>query len=358
MLVDGRPLGADGAYRGFGRYLRGVLGELATRADIELAALVAGDGEVPAGVEAVRVTRRAPGRWADREHDLRLSREIRRHPSDVFHGPGHDPPRRCDRPWAQTLHDVIPLTSADPAYTAARQRWRRLVPRFQRADAVITNSHHTAREGVRVLGLDPARVHVAHLGVDARFTPGDGPGDADPPYVLLVAEHGPNKGFAEAFAVIGRLADAGFPHHLRVVGRLAPWVEPHVAALRAGAARPDRIDLLGWVTDEDLLAQYRGATALLVTSRAEGFGLPAVEAMACATPVVAFANSAVEEVVGDGGVLVPDGDVAAVADHVAAIATTPALVTDLRGRAVQRAAGFTWSRCADVHAEVFAAVAR
>jgi glycosyltransferase involved in cell wall biosynthesis len=174
---------------------------------------------------------------------------------------------------------------------------------------------------------------------------------------LLVAEYGPNKGYADAFAVAGGLADNGLPHRLKVVGRLAPWVRSTVEGLRQSAPHPERVELLGWVPEDQLVPLYQQATALIVTSRAEGFCLPAVEAMACATPVVAYSNSALTEVVADGGELVADGDIAAMIDAVTALALDAHRRTDAGGRALQRAAAFDWQRCADLHAEVYRSVA-
>jgi glycosyltransferase involved in cell wall biosynthesis len=359
VLVDGRPLGGAGAYRGFGRYLRGVLGPLSTRPDLEIATLVEPGVDLPDGITALPVHRRAPGRFADIEHDLRLPFDIRRHASDVFHSPGNDAPRRCERPWVQTLHDIIPMVLDHSDFKSERRRWRRFGERVRNAAAVLTDSEHVADEAMRTLGLDPKRVHVALLGVDRQFVaPTDTAAlDGESPYVLLVAEYGPNKGYAEAFAVAGGLADKGLAHRLKVVGRLAPWVRPTVDGLRASAAHPDRIELLGWVPEQELVTLYQRATALIVSSRAEGFCLPAAEAMACATPVVAFRNSALTEVVADGGELVPDGDVAALIDAVAAIATDPSRRADASARALQRSGAFDWQRCADIHAEVFRSVA-
>jgi glycosyltransferase involved in cell wall biosynthesis len=353
VLVDGRSLGGDGAFRGFGRYLGGVLGGLAGVEDLTITVLVTEPTLLPDGIEPVPVRRRLSGRLAPFEHSLLLPRDIRAVPGDVFHSAGHDPPRRCHRPWVQTLYDVIPLVLDDPAYRGARRQWRARARRMRRASAFIAVSHHTAAEAVRVLELDPGRVHVAHLGVDAVFRTPDHRHHPDPPYLLFVAELGPNKGHAEAFDVIAGLADAGHPHRLKVAGRIASWVAPQIERLRARARRPDRIDLVGYVPDSELVSLYRGATALLVTSRAEGFGLPALEAMATGTPVVAFDNTATSEVVDGGGELVEDGDVGAAVKALDGLILDPRRWEEASGRGTARAAQFTWDRCAQMHAEVF-----
>jgi alpha-1,3-rhamnosyl/mannosyltransferase len=113
--------------------------------------------------------------------------------------------------------------------------------------------------------------------------------------------------------------------------------------------------VLGFV--DDLADTYRRADIFISTSRYEGFGLPAVEAMASGTPVVAFANSAIPEVVGDGGLLVPDGDVPAMVDAVRSLLDDRSRREDVRSRGLERAKHFSWERCGAVHADVYRSVA-
>jgi glycosyltransferase involved in cell wall biosynthesis len=226
------------------------------------------------------------------------------------------------------------------------------VAAYQQADAVIAISHHAASDGVSELGLEPDRVHVVPLAIDPRFVPAPAPVDpSTDPYLLLVGQYDARKGFVEAFDVIGRLADRGFPHVLKVAGNLPRWVRPEVETLREDAPHPERIALLGFV--DDIRPLYWGAAATIITSRFEGFGLPALEAMASGCPVVAFDNSSLPEVIAGGGALVPDGDLHAFVD------TTAALLTDAQARAhsveagLRRAAHFSEAAFVDGHVSVY-----
>jgi O-antigen biosynthesis alpha-1,3-rhamnosyltransferase len=330
-----------------------VLEQLAAEPDLRLAALVTDPASVPSGVAPVRIRRIGPGRFSELEHELRLPFDIRNGDFDVFHSPGNSPPARCRRPWVQTLHDLIPLAFDDPGFRDERRRWQRRGGRIRNAAAILADSQYTADQAIGLLGLDPRRVHVAHLGCDARFHPPAAPVEPAEPYVLYVGEYGPHKGYAEAFAAAGALADRGHPHRLKMVSRMTPVVEQTVRAMVTSSAHPERIDLLGFVSDDDLVALYHGAAALMVTSRAEGFGLPALEAMASGTPVVSFRNTSLTEVVGDGGVLVADGDVPGLVAEVAAIISNQRRAEEVSASGVAHAARFTWQSCAAVHAAVF-----
>ena len=353
IVVDARRLGEGSAYRGIGTYLRNLLAALVDVDGIEVEALATPGTALPEGVTGVPLHRWARGRLLTLEHDLRLPGDLRRSGAAVAHSPALDPPRRSPVPWVQTVHDLIPLAFDDPELDIERQRWRRYGPRLLRAAAVVTPSQHSADQAVAALGLDPARMHVIAHGVEPRYRPHDDGRHADRPYVLYVGAWGPHKGYAEAMAAVAALAESGHPHRLVIAGRQDDWMRAQVQRVLDRAPRPDLVDVTGFV--EDLPALYRGAAALVVTSRHEGFGLPALEAMACGTPVVAFANTAVPEVVGDGGTVVADGDVTALARAVGAIIDDDDVRRSHVERGLRRAAQFSWRRSAAEHAEVYLA---
>jgi glycosyltransferase involved in cell wall biosynthesis len=358
VLVDGRPLSHAWAATGSATYLRGLLPALVTEGSLNLRALVDDDGDVPAGVMPVRTRRRLPERLRYQEQLVRLPGDVRRDNPDVFHSPATDPPRRCAVPWVQTLLDLIPLAFPAPIFRLERQLWRARARRIACASAVIAISRHTAEEGMRRIGLDPSRVEVVHLGVDPEFRPPAARGAADPPYILCVSMLGPHKGYREAFAVIGELADAGLPHHLKMLGGIWPSEVTRVHASLAGSRHAARIELVDRVSRAELISLYQQASAVIVTSRYEGFGLPAVEAMATGTPVVAFDNSSLPEVIDDGGVLVADGDVTAFSAALQSVVTDCARWNELSEAGVKRARAFDWNRCAREHSQIMRACAR
>jgi glycosyltransferase involved in cell wall biosynthesis len=308
LLVDGVLLSAPSSLRGLGTYIRAVIEGLATTPGFSVEVLSTSTLSTPGNVNQRIVHRRLPPFANFYEQSVRLPGDIDKSDADVFHSPALDPPRRLTMRWVQTLHDVIPLVFAHRKHAVRRLMWRTRGARMRQADRVIAVSRYTADTGVRLLGIDPSRIEVVHHGVDPTFRPPHTRAQDGRPFVLFVGGYGPHKGFSEAFDVIRRLETGGLPHRLSVVGHM-----PSRAATRLAAEGGDRVDVLGYVSDRDLRTLYQQADLLAMTSRCEGFGLPVLEAMASGTPVVAFDNTALPEVVGEAGTLVRDGDVAAFA---------------------------------------------
>lgn len=358
VAVDGRSFTDGSAVRGAGAYLRHVLAGLAAAPDTTSVVVAEGTVVVPPGVDVhALAVARSPGRLRGVARDLALSRAVATAGADVWFSPGQHPPRRSTAPVVQTLLDVIPLELPHPSLRRDRWRWRLFAPRFRRATSVIAISRHTAEAGVRHLGLRRDRMEVVPLAADESFRPSaEGQRRSDRcPNLLFVGAWSPHKGFAEACAVVAALAENGLPHRLRLVGPGDPRMRQRIAEVVARSARPDRVDQVGYV--DDLPAEYQQADALIVTSRAEGFCLPAVEAMACATPVVAFDNTALPEVVDVGGTLVADGDVAAMVAALRPLLTSPRAREEAAERAVVQAKRFSWDRTVAAHVAILRAAA-
>jgi alpha-1,3-rhamnosyl/mannosyltransferase len=237
-----------------------------------------------------------------------------------------------------TVHDLH--FERDPGVMGPLDRltFKTVVPRaVRRADHVIAVSERTKRDVVELYGIAPGKVTVTPHGVDPAFSPGDPEGGG---FVLFVGAIQARK---DPLAAADAAAAVGLP--LVVVG---PEKEPGLAnELRARGA-----DLRGWVDQQELARLYRGAAALVLPSRFEGFGVPVLEAMASGTPVVLSDDAALREVAGDAGVYADGGDLGAALRRV--------LGERARWSAagLERAAAFSWEdsarRTAGVYRQVIA----
>lgn len=252
---------------------------------------------------------------------------------------------RCRVPQVSVVHDLIPLAFPSQ-YPRQQLYFRHLVPAVLRASrSVITVSQATRREVVTTYGLHPDRVHAILNGYDAEeFVPvGPARDDGGVPYILFVGNILPHKNLPRLIEAVARVARQS-PVRLVIVGGGRP---ERVAELQRIAEKVGgRPELIGYVSQQALPALYRGARLLAMPSLAEGFGLPALEAMACGTPVVVGNRSAMPEVVGDAGLLVEPEDTSAIADAILRLLTQEPLRKELIARGLNRAAAFSWERAA------------
>jgi glycosyltransferase involved in cell wall biosynthesis len=355
IAVDCRALSDGSQHRGIGTYVRGVLAALADTNDLAPIALAEASAALGAGVSRhVTVRRGRHHRVVYREHDWRLPRDLDHVDADLLHSPAQHPPRRCLFPWVQTVHDLTPLTFNDPRFALDRQRWMRYGPRLTGAAAIIAVSTHSANVAIETFDLDPATVRVIPLAPAEEFvaTPAPiQPPHPVAPYLLHVGGWGPHKGFDELVGVIDRVAAAGLPHRLVIAGAQDPWMRTRVEESISHAAHPERVEVAGYV--DDIVALYQGASALVYTSRAEGFGLPLVEAMAAGLPLVAFDNTCIAEVVGHGGIVVRDGSITEMSDATRALVEDETIWMRWSAAGRSRAREFSWKRTFDAHADLF-----
>jgi glycosyltransferase involved in cell wall biosynthesis len=272
--------------------------------------------------------------------------------ADVVHAPTPLAPPRRRTPLVVTVHDAVPWTHPG-TLTPRGVAWHRaaIEQAARHADRIVVPTHAVAGELAAVVpGWDAERVLVLGEGVpEALRTP---PPDAaerarrmDLPerYLLSLATLEPRKGLDTLLAALAHPDAPGLP--LLLVGQPG-WggVDPVRTAAGLGLP-PDRVRVLGRLPDADLAVVLHRATALAAPSRAEGFGLPVLEAMAAGVPVVTSDAPALVEVGGGAPEVVPVDDVEALAAALTRVAQ-PDARTGYAQAGRERAGHYSWSSTA------------
>lgn len=342
---------------GIARYIENLGRALRERGDATVVDIGAGAAE-----ERGTLRKKLFTGWLDLAWYPALARrEARAVRAQVLHCPApRGPLTRGSPPVVMTIHDLVPFIFPE-TMTAWSRRYSRATHRrmAHAADRIICPSQNTADDVSNFLGVPEDRLRVIPLGVDRFFfaTHAGRESEAvktgpaannsaselaiDVPYILFVGSQELRKNLGRLEDAVALLRAKGFPHQLVIAG-----------GERWGPQRPDRdfVRRLGRVTETELRRLYTNAACVALPSLHEGFGLPALEAMASGAPVVAGRAGSLPEITGSAAVLVNPLDVA---DIEGGIESAIENRGRLQAAGLAHAAKYTWEKTAKATFDVY-----
>ncbi|MFN7992164.1 MAG: glycosyltransferase family 1 protein [Bryobacteraceae bacterium] len=270
-----------------------------------------------------------------------LDRELQRSAVGLFHGTNFAVPYVSKRPCVLTLHDLSPWR--DEAWHCDTGRVRKRTPLligFGLATMILTPSEAVRKEAMERFRVHPDRIRAVPHAASPVFRPL--PGLPARTYFLYAGTLEPRKNLP---ALLGawREVRQQYPVDLVLAGRRRsdfPQLSPEPG-----------LQILGEVSDEQMVELICGALAFVYPSFYEGFGLPVLEAMQCGACVITSRDPAITEVA--AGAAIQEGSQAELAGAMLAIAAHPEQAEAWRDRALSRAAEFSWARSARLTHEVY-----
>jgi glycosyltransferase involved in cell wall biosynthesis len=354
---------------GAGYYTMAIARGLDRRDDVALSLVARRDDEQRWPALAGRATIRGvvpasrPGRLVFEQ--LRLGSALGSMGVQVHHGPHYTMPSRSPVPCVVTIHDCTFFDHPEWHVRSKAAFFRRAIRRAARQAAVLICVSQVTEDRLRACCDVRAPVVVAPHGVDhRRFTPlepAEGADRAllaslgvpiDRPLVAFVGTLEPRKGVAPLVAAFDKVARR-HPDAVLVLGGQTGWGMAETERALAAARHPERIVRTGYLPDDAVPALLRQSAVVAYPALEEGFGLPALEALACGAPLVTTEGTAMAEMAGGAALLVPPNDVTGLADALGT-ALQEGRATARRALGIAVAGERTWEASVALHRHAYA----
>jgi glycosyltransferase involved in cell wall biosynthesis len=285
------------------------------------------------------------------EEQLKIPKYVE---GDVFWSPHYNTAIGVRIPIVSTVHDVLPLAYPGLFPGLAKQVYAKLMFRLCaiRSKIIVCVSEFTAREFSRFTGCSARKIRVVHNGVSSNWFNLERRQNTEDPYFLYVGNLKPHKNLSRLISAFERVGQT-LPHRLVVVGESEGFITSDMVGL-ARARQTHRVTFAGSVSDEKLAELMAGAAAMVVPSLYEGFGLPALEALAAEVPVVASDIPPLREICGETAVYFDPTNIESIARClVDTSCMTHEEQTDRSRRGKGRARSFSWKKAGTGYDDAF-----
>jgi glycosyltransferase involved in cell wall biosynthesis len=287
---------------------------------------------------------------------------LRKEKVDLLHALAFVTPLLSPCPSVVTIYDLSFLLYPE-GFKRAKRFYLNLFTRLsaRRARRIIAISESTKRDVVRLLGVPPEKVGVIYCGIDEAFRPllddqvAAFRSERGLPerFILFVGTIEPRKNVTRLIEAFASLHTCELANLKLVIGGAKGWFYGDVFARVEELGLESAVMFPGYIPVSELPLWYNAAELFVYPSLYEGFGLPPLEAMACGTPVVTANTSSLPEVVGQAGLTVDPLDVEGLAEAMRRILDDEALRYEMRGRGLQRARDFSWTKTAQETVQVY-----
>ncbi|MCL6106550.1 MAG: glycosyltransferase family 4 protein [Actinobacteria bacterium] len=362
LLLDAR--GLAGRVSGMGRYVtRLATGLKALQPDdFALSLLCLPEDNPPLGIPAHVLSGLYAGARPNtvKQHLIMPPKLAKLH-HGIYHYPSFDMPFNRSPNIVVTCPDLEPLVNPKLFTRKIVLYYRFFFRRLRYLKNMIAISQKTAADLVEIVGIDKNKISVIYLGVDESFLPiteerilGDLRRRYELPddYMLYVGNTMPHKNLARLILAFARIQPA-FPEVHLVIAGAADQYRENIKKVVLENNLANKVIFLDSIPEKDLPVLYSSCRLFTFPSLYEGFGLPALEAMACGAPVLASTAGSLPEVVGDAGILVDPFDVDGISDGISRVLADSNLANRLSGAGIRQAAGFTWENCARSHLSLY-----
>ena len=272
---------------------------------------------------------------------LKLSSAIQKSKCSAFFATGTSMPIYCAAPLILTVHDMIPIDCPTERQLAKVIYYKTLVNYWLRRSILTFSDSNFSAQRVKDLLWPLAKIQVIPLAASSVFQE-NATHSSPNPYLLYVGNCKPHKNVGALLQILAQLS-ADFP---LITLKMTGSGDPDFLQLAEKARLTLRVEFIGKKTDQELAEYYSGATALILPSFYEGFGLPVLEAMASGCPVVSSNRTSLPEVGGGAAMYFDPENISQAVSHIKHILLDDSYRTKCKQEGMAHAQNFSWERAA------------